>query len=1139
MTGAKLNREIGTHPSKVSSFPRRVLDSLKRAPQKRLAKVVAFEVTVSVLLLVISLRSFVFAPGYFVYADQFWMLRSNLPNSETFVPLLFTSGRVTPSYFFQFTRDFLSWPSIAILALAPSYQAAIRSFVLYTFVLYVGLAWITSETLVRALEVRTRYIVTLRSREFVKFAFVVAAFTNFVAIQYNADGGTLSDGLILLILVLEVVIFFGRVGLRESLTVGGLLGITLLLDPDYFLLSLIALGCIALVSACVQGQFVARMRGYVVALAVSLPVLLFVLEGIVVTSPPVVTTLYRPISDALELSHNLNVYTALSLTGYGWPTATMGPPSILWSGPISTQHAIGSPTNVLAPPGLVTGFWLLATMTLPILAFGTLLRSGIRKFTMPACVMGLLGVVLALYPQNPLLYQAFAGIATLPTMGPFFGTSVAVPDHFLILVAACYLVAAPSMLFNLIGSDTFHVETSSPHPTVKAGGRVSSRLRSWTPQRRRRTQKVVAVAAVALVLFSGWQALDGSYYPARAENSTFVGNGVPNVGAYTPFTLPVGTLQAYNFLFANGTGFNVYWPVGYGVALDGFRTSVPSISVPGFRLLLSQDLPADVSPYLASHGVRYVVVQNQSTWASQFYVPSAVVYQYHSNPYLYYFGLPSYASVVQFFNSTPGLTPAFFARGLTIFQVQGSPDLTYRSSLLLNFPTYTGLVPTTYGLFSTLNVSVALTNTSGAGATASFGESGAPLTVLTPQNLATAYLPNAILGQRNLTSPLETLTPGIRYVANTTTVPGSASWGQNSSQGQFNVDKAGFVFTNWGGNFTAKFANGFISLYSASGSTVSLNFGGPATPAAPGVVVPPGPMAYLTTFGGSLSLSNPSRATVGMTFVAINQSDPDALAFSNYNLKASPSGEAVSVANPLPNRTQSFTYRLGGSFVGYMNISYYNLTVIPQPLHTDSSLPFGAYVSVVNTSLALRRGSQAAYLFASGNGTVNNIPIDGRSFADYRVASGGLLVTSGSVNIAALVITYGTNLTTLSGYYATYNGAFSSSVLVQYGNELIAPISSDYGSNLYILPGPGGFAYVAPSLVYLELAYVLVLGYTVLLGLIGTRLLYRTKQRLTGNHARLSVDFEVERRARPDSIVRSTTPTDSGPQRVRVQAGSK
>jgi hypothetical protein len=1056
------------------------------------AKIWVFELAVSIAIVTTSIFQLLSNPGFYAYSDQYWPVVPSLPNTESFSPLIITNGRFTPVSFFQFTRDFVTFPYLAVSQLGIGYETEIRVFLFGSFLLLIGLTWATAAVLLRLLERTTSTKLSPLRREFVKLFFVLALYSNFIMIQLNADGGQLSDSLIIVGLVLAVCLLVEN-SRRAPWLIGALLSLDLFLDPDYYILVMIGLITITLVAGIQSRSLLARLGAITRAVMFSLPALFFVLAGIQVTATPGgLGATYRSVADAIWFSRNMTPLTAMLSQGLAWPFVTLGPPSILTTpGPLSSLPSWGSPTVLLLPTGAVASIWVASTLTLPILCFSSLLVRGARRVALPVVTMGLVGIGLAQYAQSTFLYDSISSLSHLPVVGFAIGTTFAIPDHILIIVSVAEVVAATITVFSVLSPKP---GIPDPRPAVQPRSdglpHVSARTRVLGLTRRtalsRGTGTAFAIIAVVLVVFAGWQALNGSYYPARPLSSDFIGNGVPNVGALTPYEPPNYTLQAYQYLFRSGWAFNVYWPVGYGIGLSTVTSGPPLVSLPGLPYLLSQGLVGDVSTYLAAHGVRYVVVENLTQPIPQFYLPSPSAAR---NLYLYYFGTQNYTATNEMLGRCPGLNDSFSRPGITVFEVSTSVGLGYSSSLLLHSDSEAGENATLYGAFAASGINVSLTDSPGWGQVASIGESPAPIRVLSPLNLSGPYLRSDGLPTAALNTTVNAVDPGVIYFANSTGIHGSAGWSQNQSQGQFNTMLDGFYFTNWGGNYTVTVTSGHISVFSRDGATFTLNYGGPAATTSDGVVIAGGVGPLVTGLRASISVSDPSLDSITAAFSAVGPGNETLLWNETSYASNSTSSASVAMDQLLPSGFSDFTYRLGGTFEQYFNITDYNLSAALDPVLTDRNAPFGGTIDMGSADLPVPGAGGVGMALVSGNGSINGVTISSLSLSNYEIPISGVLSVHGHIILGSLILFQGDNLSAYLGHYVAYNGAFSNAVQVEYGGSTyISPISTVYGTNLYVLPGGESYMFVVSnSLVAVEMAYPLVLLFVAALIVVGLR----------------------------------------------------
>jgi len=1064
------------------------LAALSRA--RSTAKIWIFELVVSVSIVTASLFQILTKPGYYSYADQIWPILPSLPNNESFTPLVITSGRVSPAYFFQFTRDFVTFPYTVVPAFGVSYETEIRVFLFGTFLVLIGFAWVAAAVLLRLLERVTSTKLFGIRREFVKLFFVLAFYCNFVLIQFDADGGQVSDSLIMVSLVLAICLAIEN-SRRVPWLIGAILSFGLLLDPDYYILCVLGLVTVALVAGVQSRSLLSRLKAVGAGIALSLPTLAFILAGIVLTASPSGSSYSRSIVEALSFSRNMTPLSALLSEGFAWVFVTLGPPSILSSpGPLSLLPSWGSPTVLLLPPGAITWLWVSSSLALPSLCFSSLLVRRARQVALPIVSMGLLGFVLAQYALTPFLFDPIAALSNIPVVGFAIGTTFAIPDHILAIVSTAEVVGATISVFALLkpidyGPNTTSITRPSSATTPTKPARFSSLARRRKGAFARNLGSTLAIIAVVLVVFTGWQAFSGSYYPGRPLNSVFTGNDVPDVGAFTPFNPPNYTLQAYEYIFHSGSAFNVYWPVGYGVGLNSVDSGLPLVSLPGLPYLLSQDLVSDVTPYLSSHGVRYVVVENLTQPIPQFYLPSASAAR---NPYLYFFGTGSYSATVQIFAECPGLNESFSRPGIDVFEVSTFVGLGYPSSVLLHSASEAGENASLYGAFSATGLNVSLTDSYGWGSSASIGESSAAVQVLTPSNLSVSYLRSGDLPTAALNTTVNELAPGEILYANSTGIPEPTNWSQNNSRGQYNYEIDGFYFTDWAGSYSVTVTGAGISVFSRDGAAFTLNYGGPATTATNGVDIGNISAPIIAGLDAAIRVSSPLKDSLYAALSAVGSGSQTV--WTQTSIPTNSTGpRKISLYQPVTSGFSSFTYRLGGTFDQYLNITSYNLTVAQNPALTDRNAPFGKTLDLTNAVVSMPRSDAVGLALADGNGSINGVTIRSMSLASFTIPVHGTLSIQGAVVVGLLILFNGSNLASYIGHYVAYNGAFSNAVLVDFGgSKFIPPISTDYSTNLYVLPGGGSYRFiVSGSIPALEIGYLLILAFLAVLVFLGLR----------------------------------------------------
>lgn len=1053
-----------------------------------------YELALSVVLVLLSLRGFLFAPGYYAYSDQFWSVLPSLPNTQSFT-LLAESGRVSPGYLFLFTRGFVTFPSLVLSNLGLPYLTWMRIFIFLSFALVLTAAWVGSEIIFRLFEHNSKRLFGTISRELAKTFCVIAFYSSTLMIEYLGDGAQFSDSLILIGFVVGLVLLIYSEKPVIALSIGCYLSVVLLLDPDYYGLVIIGFILVALLLS-LKSWSLARLKWLLAALAISLPVLVYVLIGIQVTlAPTAIGGIYRPISGLPFGLQNMNVTSSLLLYGYAWPFVTLAPPtSQLFGSSLGSLTTVGNPADMVLIYSPLGYLWLASLATLPVVSIVGVVASRIRWVTGSLLAVSAVGALLAQYPNVPVLLLLLERLAALPYVGYAVGTSFALPDHLFMLIAAGY-IGGSSLVVGQFLSYPSKVTLGAVQPSLAKGTRTSRKRLlagvgfrvSLTPKRRGQFRGAVIGVVLALVILSGWQAYNGTFYPGRADYSNFSGNGLIPIGAYTPFEVSNSSLLAYSYIFHSGSNFNVYWPIGDGIAMASFTPGVPSVSLPGLPYLLSSSLSADVAPYLTAHSVRYVVVQSGPS-PLQIYVPTP---QAAAEPFMYYFGEPSYGSTVDVLAQCQYMTAVFSKPNITVFENLEFAGLTYPASLLIQASSEAGMNASLYGVFKQLGINATLTDSQGLGQAASINAPGdaTRVAVVSPSALANAMLANASkLGRefRNLTTTLPQLANGVTYSVNSSSLGSIPEWSQAQDQGQFEYNRSGFVFTNWAGNYTASVSNGSALISAPQSTTFTLNYGGPATNPLNGVrLLPRVPIDTYVTLVAEVSVSQPSNSSIYTAFSAMGETG--SLSYSQANIPLlSSAPKLVSMSSLLPPGSTAFTFRLGGAFSGQLHIAFYNVSLFRLPLITDLGLPFGNYLALNGTNNVPSGPHQGALMLVAGRGEVSGVPIESPSFVPVFVAGRAPLATSGNVSIAVVVELPYTTLAPILGHYAVYNGAFSDAVDMCTGSgSCVSPVSTVYGTNLYVLDPQYHYRLeYSPKLIVLEDAYPLIVGYLVVLSIV-------------------------------------------------------
>lgn len=733
-------RHAGRSLKAVSSWgDRRLRSALRWIPVHR--RSVSVALALSVTLTLVALRDFLFGSGYYEYADQKWPVNGAVWPTGYFAPAPLTSNG--GFYIFQFSRDFITFPIGLFHLLSLNSLLQEKLFFLYSFVLFVLLAYVFAALIVRyALQVLGRQL-SGWSTEIARVLIVVALFTNLYFIYLVVDGGTVTEGLIAIFLGISALLLLCEEDFVLALAVTVILtSLGFLLDPVDAVTVLVVLG-LSLVYRSVSRRdsllvFFKQVGYLLLAFAPTALFLVFFFYPTLGTPSGGGSDYPIRVFDLAGIqgfAYNTTILNVLRLTGYFWNTVTLAPPSILWyHGAYSQLPGLESPTTLLLPPGELTQFWLLTLYAPVTIALGSLLVRRLWRLTIPFATVLVVCVVLTQWPWYTASADLVSAMASIPLLGPLIGETMYFPYIFMLGESVAILVLAGAAIVALLSGEV-HLFRTAPRPEPDAR-RAPSTPAPHTPRfsyahfrtrvTSRRINCAVVVVIAALLVFPGWQALDGSYSPSRAWSPYVAGNGVPNAGPFEPVNPPPGVESLYNYLYAQPGEFNIYWPTlganasdfGRGVFFfDQSSSPKPMSSLAALPYLVAHSETGALLAYLQSQNVRYVVVQNSS--------PIVLAQEY---------GLDNYSGLLNLFGSIPGIVsePGLSAENLTVFQVTGTWGATYPVAQLLNVNPGDSNYPVAYSVDRELNQTPALLDGNPANATLAIDSLAGDQSILSP-----------------------------------------------------------------------------------------------------------------------------------------------------------------------------------------------------------------------------------------------------------------------------------------------------------------------------------------------------------------------------------------------------------------------
>jgi len=1039
-------------------------------------KKIAFESLSAVIISFVSVRTFLLGNGFYLYSDQSWPIGGNAYPPGIFSP---TVWNVRGASLFQFTRDFLTWPYYILRACGLSTLISEKIFLFYTFCFFLGIAFVFANLLFRTLREIFPLSTNQVFEEIFKLVIVLVAFANLDVINLNSNGGEFTDSLIVLLMAISVLaIVTWKNSVRSGVLVALLMSVSFLLNPDYSFMFVAAVAVGGLARALVSRQFRPYVTRIGIALGAAVPSLLFIFYGITqtyATTGPWPDYRSFSLQGARAYTANLSPLNAFILLGSSWSNLDFGPPTILGYGAsISSVQGTGFPTQVLVPPGLPTDLWILSLFALPFISLTALLPRDARRLSLPSISILAVAIIFTQYPYIPVLADAVSEATALPVIGPAIGTAFALPDHFLQLIAVSYLLLFPTGLYFLAGGlsmgkgfsyylrlvrplrQTNVAVLRSSSDSQRIGCHDIPKVFPFMKDRQIRSLGIVFLM-VSLVVLGGWQAFNGSYYPARAYPPFNPPNNVPNVGAFSPKSVPTDVSTAYQFIASQPNLFNVYWPSGGANQTNVSKATAffssadfpqPELPLPGLPYLISHHLIADIAPYLALQDVKYFVVQD-------------------SGPVLLQrlYGDSNFTSIITELNSSPRLSLALSVGSVYVYEVPELPGYSYPASLLVNYPGDEGGYAVVYSVLENLGIRTAVTSIAGMGNRLSLNGTSATISLLSPDYLST-YANNSFGDFSSL-------------------IALNRTW----SQGNGNYYLQDWTVTNWGSAMLSNsLASGVMSIDAAIPDSVSVSYKGPLTNQPGGVVVSsPGAKIAVVHLAFSYRTSPGSSGRVLALDVPLNSS----LALLEESAQTFPltsEWSNVEYTAELPATTKYFTTRIfADSFQGELQIRNANMTWTF--LDTRADAPYNTVASFSNSLFALPEFTGVSYVEFLGNGSISTASAVGIAADGYRwamVPGRYPIAVAGDIEMAAIVRVAATSIEDLEASIVVSDTRYVPGIVLDTGERTYRAIPSIESTSLFLdVHGKGLSVYFGPETI-LEAAYVSLLIYVASLACFST-----------------------------------------------------
>lgn len=813
----------------------------------------------------VPIRIFLLGSGFYDYSDQAWPFLPGI-----LAPGVFGVGLESNSYvyFAQLLRDALTWPYYAIFVSVRDPLLAEKIFYIYAFALYTSFAVILARVLGRSLKRVAGWNPSVLQEILFEIVVVVFAVVNLTAEDLLVDGGSFTDGLIVIFIAIACSLLLFEFNQRRAVTISAvLLSVSLFLDADYF--GLFAMAIILTILA--RGVSETRVRAALISVAdlvvKTAPIALFVLVGYnltLVTTGPFANLRAISVNGIQVASRNLSLSSVFTLTGRDWSTIAYGPPTLIGVGSgLRSVAYLGFPAQVLLPAGGLTEVWV-ASMFLPFgLAVAALCSKRLSRSLAPLGAVLLAAIAWTQVSSTPSVAGFLVRLGQAPYLGPPLGTMLAFPDHALQVVTACFLVLVPIGTLSLAGlaqsirerlTHTF-IRVSRFRRARGRSGHVQERVVSTSFSRRRAAPNtrsstlstVVTIAVVGLFLFTGWQSLSGDYALSRAYPPYVPGNGVPSSAPFTPVEIPPSVESIYSYLRTYGQDGNSYWPTDgiplarYGYAQALFNPSDPPTSmvgVPALPYLISQNLTGSLAGYLQANDVKFVVVQD---------APPLILQQVY--------GLSNYTEITSELASSIAFHEVMSGPGISLWELLPPASAIYTSNILLTPTTKSYDYATAYSAFAAMGLQPAIAYHFAGSLALGVNNFSNPIALSDPGTIANLSFVQPISTNGVKVSTYQT-SPSTNSI-NESSLPMTFSTSQPVGSTQLGE----WTATNWGpGPVELNVTSGMINWITQSATTVSFSFNGSMSQGIPGgvEVVDPGYWPLEARIAFQYELSGPT-----------------------------------------------------------------------------------------------------------------------------------------------------------------------------------------------------------------------------------------------------------------------------------------
>lgn len=1010
----------------------------------------------------IALRGFLFESGYYFYSDQGW------PLSNYIYPTGILSFNSLTG--FSFSRLIIDWPYYLTTLFTDNVMVSERAFIYYTFVLYLFFAYVFATMVTsKFLQTNNRYETIA-----VKFIIILFIFSNFTALNLINDGGSFSDNLNIIFIAIILLSFISWRNMKMAFLLSSiLLTVSILVEPDYTTFYIISIIVGSIIAGLINKDFLYRFKYAILTIISAIIPVAFVILGLVLTSSNGTTITavgalrsynYGTIS---FFSANIKPLYPLILIGHFWSTIVYAPPNILFNAAkISTVKSLMSPSQLLLPNGFITDIWLFTVIMIPVISLISIFFKKTRKVVFPVIILFTIFYLMSLVYYIMPLFDLEMYISQIPLVGGSIGTTLALPGHIINVIASMYYILFSITLVNLINLD-FHVDIKSSKDKINITvSIIKDRITNVTVKKYFKNNKFricIILFMLFIVIFSGWQAFDGTFYPARAPD-TVNGNKVANIGGYTPLNINNSVVSAYDFISGQKTNFDILWIGGPAFSNRGYAPPHPEACIPDLKYITSNNLGKDFYYNLLYSDVKYIVISNQDIQKN----PINIEENTFSDT-----GFTNFTNAQNFLQNISGLKEIYNRYHVEIFEINNFSSI-YRSNLLLNYEgnsVYEGVLPY---LFKTLGYNISITDGNKYGLPVNFNNNSKQVSIDTPKHLST------LIGATNAS-----------YFNLSSNKPISG-FGHNNGVAM----PDNFTLTLWVNNETYySYNNRTINITgNALQNGVSVSYNGSFTGGAGGFFL-------------KGNLNDSTVVTLNLTFCAkASTKSTDRVLFmgeSKSNIYADniESWRDFNVSNTYKKYTLSYTFPDTEKFVDFRLFDYTNGAFYIKNLSTKymsypsiierTTLPFGNFVSLSNTLL---KGSNENAFIYMDNTTMNNY-----QWINFNFGKG--LHLTGLSQIAALILINNTSLLNsknASIIVSIYPSSREYEAI--YLDKHYGSIPGIYGNSIFIInrnvSSLSGIKIISKGKIIMDVFYLFIITYIVTLSSFLLKIYRRNKIRI-------------------------------------------